>query len=66
MDKIKQILKSKTVLFGLLVAVLGGIQTLLPELKEIMDPMLYGLSTFIIGLTIIVLRFITTQPLDEK
>lgn len=58
--------KSKTVLFGLLVAVLGGVQTLLPNIDHLFSPGVYGVVTFTIGMVIIVLRYFTTTGLDEK
>jgi hypothetical protein len=58
--------RSKTVVFGLLVALLGGVQTYLPNVDHLFAPSTYGVITFTVGMVIIVLRFYTTKPLDDK
>lgn len=59
-------LKSKTVWFGTAVTILGGIQVFLPNVKELIQPEMYGQIMSAIGLVIIILRSITSQPLSEK
>ena len=59
-------LKSKTVNFGVLVAILGAAQANLVSLQDIISPTAYGWATFFIGVTIVGLRAVTTEPLSEK
>ena len=55
-------LKSKTVIFGLLLAIASVIQVFVPFL-----PAEYtGYVGAIVGAVVIVLRFVTTLPLDQK
>ena len=55
-------LKSKTILFGLLLAVASVIQVFVPFL-----PAEYvGHVGAVVGACVIVLRFLTTLPLDQK
>ena len=59
-----QVLRSKTVWFGILVAalsVLQGYVFLLP-LKPV-EQMMVGLG---ISVIVVILRFVTTQPISEK
>lgn len=57
-----QALKSKTVLFGLLLAVASALQIFVPFLPpEYVGPVGAG-----IGAAVILLRFLTTVPLSEK
>lgn len=57
-----QALKSRTVLFGLLLAVASALQIFVPFLPpEYVGPVGTG-----IGAAIIILRFLTTVPLSEK
>jgi hypothetical protein len=58
--------KSRTVLFGFVVTLLGALQTYLPNIQEYIAPKTYGLLTAAIGITVIVLRFLTTVPLKQK
>lgn len=56
------VLKSKTVLFGLLLALASAVQLFVPFF-----PAEYvGYAGAIIGASIIILRFLTTVPLSEK
>lgn len=56
------ILKSKTVLFGLLLTLASAVQLFIPFLP----PEYTGLVGAGIGAAVIVLRFLTTLPLSEK
>jgi len=57
-----QALKSRTVLFGLLLAIASMIQLFLPYLPpEYVGPVGAG-----IGAAVILLRFLTTVPLSDK
>jgi len=55
-------LKSKTVLFGLLLALASVVQVFVPFLP----PEYMGQVGAIVGAIVIVLRFVTTLPLDQK
>lgn len=66
MAKIKNAYKSKTVIFGALLTAAGAIQTALPELQVLLDPTTFGIVTSIVGVTVIVLRFVTSTGLDTK
>lgn len=61
-----QILKSKTMLFALLLAVLGVIQTSLGVFTAYLTPQAAGIITVIIGIAVAILRVLTTQSLGEK
>jgi len=61
-----RILKSKTVNFGLLLTILGGVQLYLPQLQALLTPTDYGVLTTVVGITVIVLRTVTSQPLSDK
>ena len=66
MDTIKQMLKSKTILFAMALAGLGALQTAAPSLAAFMSPETYGIFTMIVGITVAVLRVVTTIPIAEK
>ncbi|MEF8758327.1 MAG: hypothetical protein V5B36_00945 [Candidatus Accumulibacter sp. UW25] len=59
-------LKSKTIWFGLLVTILGALQVYLPSVQTLFDDVTYGILTAIIGVLVIVLRYVTTVPLEQK
>ena len=64
MDKVLQYLKSKTVLFGLLLAVVSWAQTLVVDIP--LSPEIQGYVGTVIAAIIIWLRTQTTKPLSEK
>ena len=55
-------LKSKTVLFGLLLTIASIAQMLVPFLP----PEYIGMVGTVVGIAVIVLRFVTSLPLDQK
>lgn len=57
-----QALKSRTVLFGLLLAVASAVQVFVPFLP----PQYVGIVGAAVSAAIIVLRFLTTMPISEK
>ena len=59
---------SKTVWLGTLIAVLGYIQENAATLKDLLaaHPQFYAWSMYVIGGTVIALRFITTQAVADK
>lgn len=64
MDKISKALKSKTVLFGIIVAALSALQGFVLAIP--MEPQLQALGGFALSVIIIVLRFMTTGSIDDK
>ena len=58
--------KSKTMWFSFALVVLGALFDNFEQLHDLLDPRFYSISLVIIGIFIAVLRFLTTQPLDEK
>lgn len=62
MEQLKQALKSKTVLFGLLLTIASILQMFVPFF-----PTEYvGIAGTVIGAVVVMLRFLTTLPLDQK
>lgn len=57
------ILKSKTIWFAILIAVLSILQGYVGLLSS---PMLQMTAGVVISVGIVILRFLTTQPLSEK
>lgn len=64
MDKLKQYLKSKTVVFGLLLAVASWVQTVLVDAP--LSPEMIGIVGTAVGAVVVWLRTQTTKPLSEK
>ena len=58
--------KSKTMWFSLAMLVFGAVEMYFPYLRDNIDPKYYGPIFMAIGVICAVLRFYTTQPLDEK
>ncbi len=63
---VKGALKSKLVNLGLWLAVFSFLQTQLPVIQASIPADVYNYGGMLLGLVIVVLRFWTTQPLDEK
>lgn len=61
-----KMMKSKTMWFSLALVIAGTLLDLFPTLHETLDPRFYSISLVVIGVLVAVLRFLTTQPLDEK
>lgn len=61
---VKQALKSRTVQFGIAIAVLSVLQGFVGFLPT--NPAVQAIIGCIIASGIVILRFITTQPLSEK
>ena len=64
MPTLKQIFKSKTILFGLSLTILGVIQDNIVGLG--LSPQLQSIALIVIGILVAFLRVITTTPLSEK
>lgn len=64
MNQVKQALKSRTVQFGIAIAVLSVLQGFVGFIPA--NPAVQAIIGCIIASGIVILRFITTQPLSEK
>lgn len=62
----KQILKSKTMLFAIALAILGVLQASMDVFTPYLTPQASGLLTVGVGLGVAILRVITTMPLSDK
>jgi hypothetical protein len=62
----KPMMKSKTMWFSLALVIVGSLYDNLSYLQNVIDPKYYGSILVFIGIVCAVLRFYTTQPLDEK
>jgi hypothetical protein len=59
-------IKSKTMWFSFALVVFGALFDNFSYVQDIIDPKYYGVSLISIGIITAILRFLTTQPLDEK
>ena len=59
-------IRSKTMWFSFALVVFGALFDNFSYVQNIIDPQYYGVCLVVIGIITGVLRFITTQPLDEK
>ena len=59
-------IKSRTMWFSLALVVFGALFDNFSYVQNIIDPRFYGVSLVVIGIIVAVLRFITTQPLEDK
>lgn len=59
-------MRSKTMWFSAALVVFGAVEMYFPYLEKNIDPIYYGPIFMGIGLTVAILRFITTLPLDKK
>lgn len=57
---------SKTMWFSLALVILGVVYDNFSYVSNLIDPRLYGILLILIGVTVAVLRFVTTQSLDDK
>ena len=62
----KQVLKSKTMLFALALAVFGVIEMQAKLFAAYMSPEAFGVFNIVIGVIVAVLRVFTTLPLSDK
>ena len=62
----KQILKSKTMMFALALAVFGVIEMQIKVFAAYMTPEAFGIFNIVIGVIVAVLRVFTTLPLSDK
>ena len=66
MNKFKGMLKSRTMWFSGLLFLLGAISDISSYIQDLLDPKVYSISMFVIGIVIAYLRATTTKPLDDK
>jgi hypothetical protein len=59
-------IKSRTMWFSLALVVFGALLDNFSYIQSFIDPKYYGFGYIIVGVIVAVLRFVTTQPLDEK
>ena len=63
---LRKMRRSKTMIFALLLVVLGVVYDNFSYIQNIIDPAYYGITYIVIGVVVAVLRFVTVKPLDEK
>lgn len=63
---ISKIFKSKTMLFSMLIGILGAIQSSMPFMQDVIPPKYYGLVLMLVSVAIAILRIVTKKPLSEK
>ena len=61
-----RILKSKTIIFALLLAIFGAVEASMGVFSTYMTPQVFGFFSMGVGVIVAVLRVVTTLPLDEK
>ena len=59
-------IKSRTMWFSFALVVFGALFDNFSYVQDIIDPRFYGVSLVVIGIIVAVLRFLTTQPLEDK
>lgn len=59
-------LKSKTIWFSILLAVLGVVEANVGVFQQYMTPQTFGTFSVAVGVIVAVLRVLTTVPLSEK
>lgn len=64
MNKLKKALRSKTVIFGIVLAALSALQGFVLAVE--MEPKTQALIGFALSVIIIILRFLTTSSIDDK
>lgn len=57
---------SRTMWFSLALVILGAVYDNFSYISNLIDPRLYGILLIGIGIIVAVLRFVTTQPLDDR
>lgn len=64
--KIKQWLRSKTINYGLLLMIVGSLEINFNYLKEYIPEEWYGALFVLVGILVVILRFLTTTSLKNK
>lgn len=63
---IAKILKSKTMLFAMLLGIFGALQASIDVFTPYLSAQAMGLVTMLIGMIVAILRVLTTMPLSDK
>lgn len=58
--------RSKFHKLGILLGITGGILSFMPAAREFIDPEAYGPIFIGLSITVIVLRNLTTEPIDKR
>jgi uncharacterized membrane protein YdcZ (DUF606 family) len=58
--------RSKTMWFSLALVIFGALFDNFSYLQSVIDEKYYGVILVVIGVIVAILRFVTTQPLQEK
>lgn len=66
LNKLKGMLRSRTMWFSGLLFFLGAISDNSSYIQDLLDPKVYSISMFAIGIIIAYLRATTTKPLEDK
>ena len=64
--KTRGAMHSKTMWFSFALVVLGALYDNFSYIEQLINPRLYGILLISIGIIVAVLRFVTTQPLDDR
>lgn len=59
-------LKSKTLLFGFLLSILGVVEINIQMFQNYMTAEVFGWFSLLVGILVSALRYVTTTSLDEK
>lgn len=59
-------MKSRTLWFSLALVVFGALFDNISYLQSVIDQKYYGIFVSLIGIIVALLRFVTTQPLNDK
>ena len=62
----KPMTRSRTMWFSFALVIFGALFDNFSYVQNIIDPRYYGVCLIILGIITGILRFLTTQPLDEK
>ena len=61
----KRMTRSKTLWFSFILVIFGALMDNLQYLQSVINPQYYGGIMIFVGITVAILRFITTQPLRK-
>ena len=64
--KARGMMHSRTMWFSLLLVILGALYDNFSYIEQLINPRLYGILLISIGVAVAVLRFVTTQSLDDR
>ena len=64
--KARGMMHSRTMWFSFALVILGALYDNFSYIEQLIDPRLYGILLISIGIIVAVLRFVTTQSLDDR